>query len=81
MIYTIERRKISGSGTVETRYEIREYEKRTKQGYLCGGKTIREVKEKNKAEDSLRRKGLQFIREFAAGMEEWGTKEQKEAKQ
>lgn len=60
-MYTIEKRKISGYGTIETVYEVRTYEKIADNGCFIGGKTIKTVKEKKNAESYLRKKGLRFI--------------------
>lgn len=58
---TIERRKISGYGTIETVYEVRSYERVADNGCFIGGKTIKTVKEKKNAESYLREKGFYFI--------------------
>lgn len=41
MIYTLERRTESGSGTAESHYEVRSYTHRTKIGILANGKTLK----------------------------------------
>lgn len=51
MIYTIEKRSEFGNGTVETHYEVRSYERRTKIGVLTGGKTLKKTKTKAAAKD------------------------------
>lgn len=61
MLHTIETRKVSGYGSVETEYEIRTYERFTDNGVFIGGKTIKTVKQKKTAENILRRRGLRYL--------------------
>lgn len=58
MIFTIEKRTVSGGGTVETHYEARRYEGRTAIGILKNGKTLKCFKKKSDARDYFGRKGI-----------------------
>lgn len=60
MIYTIERRCVFGAGTMESHYEVRQYERRTTIGVLVGGKTLKECKTKAQAKDYCRKKGIKI---------------------
>ena len=71
MIYSIERRKIFGYGTIETAYEVRQYDGVYDNGVPYGGKTLKEVKTKKAAEAILRRKGMRFLGERIKGQEIW----------
>lgn len=70
-MYTIERRKISGYGTIETVYEVRHYDGVYDNGVPYGGKTLKEVKTKKAAEAVLRRKGMRFLGERVKGQDIW----------
>ena len=61
MVYTIERRKLSGGGALETVWEVRSYERIADNGAFRGGRTLRTVKTKKEAERSLLRRGLRCI--------------------
>lgn len=73
MIYSIEKRKISGFGTIETVYEVRQYDGVYNNGIPHGGKTLKEVKTKKAAEAILRRKGMRFVGERVKGQEIWAS--------
>lgn len=70
-MYTIERRKISGGGTIETVYEIRTYERIADNGVFIGGKTIKIVKDKKTAEAYCRKKDLKFLGKRDNSTEVW----------
>lgn len=70
-MYTIERRKISGGGTVETVYEIRTYERIADNGAFIGGKTVKIAKEKKTAERYLCKKGLRLLGKRDDATEIW----------
>lgn len=72
-MYTIERRKISGGGTIETVYEIRTYERIADNGAFIGGKTIKTVKDKKAAETYLRKKGLRLLGKRDNSTEVWAS--------
>ena len=60
MIYTIERRSVFDGGTMESHYEVRQYERRTAIGVLVGGKTLKVCKTKTQAKDYCGRKGINY---------------------
>ena len=70
-MYTIERRKISGGGTIETVYEILTYERVADNGVFIGGKTIKTVKDKKNAEAYCRKKGLKLLGKRDNSTEVW----------
>ena len=74
MLYTIERRKISGGGSVETVYEVRQYDGVYNNGCFHGGKTLKEVKTKKAAEAILCRKGQRFLGKKDNSTEVWASK-------
>lgn len=73
MIYSLEKRKVFGNGSVETKYEVRQYEGVYDNGVPYGGKTIKTVKTKKAAEAILRRKGVRFLGERVKGQEMWAS--------
>lgn len=59
MIYTIEKRNVSGYGEIETHYEVRSYTGRSAHtGALLNGKTLKVAKTKKQAEAYCRRTGI-----------------------
>ena len=61
MIYTIEKRIVSGYGSIETHYEVRSYSGVSeKTGILLNGKTLKEAKTFKQAEAYCRRKNLEW---------------------
>ena len=58
VIYTIERRSEFGGGTMESHYEVRQYERRTPIGVLIGGKMLKKAKKKQEAEQYCARRGF-----------------------
>lgn len=60
MIYTIERRNVFEAGTMESHYEVRQYERRTAIGVLVGGKTLKKCKTKTDAKDYCVKKGIKI---------------------
>ena len=73
-LYTIERRKISGGGSIETVYEIRTYERITDSGSFIGGKTVKTVKDRKAAERFCCRKGLRSLGMRDQSTEVWVSK-------
>lgn len=73
MIYSIEKRKLSGYGTIKTVYEVRQYEGVYNNGIPYGGKTLKEVKTKKAAETILRKKGMRFLGERVKGQDMWAS--------
>lgn len=71
MIYSIEKRKISGYGTIETVYEVCQYDGVYNNGIPHGMKVLKTVKTKKVAETILRRKGLRFLGERVKGQDIW----------
>ena len=69
MIYSIEKRKISGYGTLETVYEIMEYQGVYNNGIPYGGKVLKAVKTKKEAEKIMRHKKLRFLGERVKGQD------------
>lgn len=67
MIYAIEKRKISGYGTVETIYEIVSYEGIYDNGIPYQCKKLAEFKTKEKAEKSMRKRNCEFAYERTKG--------------
>lgn len=71
MIYTIERRKISGFGTIDTVYEVMEYDGVYNSGVFYGGKVLSIKKDKLSAEKFLRKMGLRYLYERVKGQDVW----------
>ena len=71
MIYSIEKRKISDGGTVETVYEIYRYEGIRPNGSLYGGELCTTKKRKEEAEACLRRKGMRFLIKRNSAQDVW----------
>lgn len=60
MIYTIEKRNSFDGAQMFTRYEVRQYERRTAIGVLVGGKTLKVCKTKTQAKDYCGKKGIKY---------------------
>ena len=58
MIYRIEKRTISGGGTIESHFELISYVRRTPIGVLVGGKTLYKHKKKTEVVQFSSRKNI-----------------------